>query len=159
MVKNFINTRFTKGDFLYLWKTLIGAAVCYLFYFIFPQYPIHWSLISVVLVFTPDNSNQLAYDRIKSNMLGASIGLLLFFIPTHQLISLLIGISLVILVGILIKLEKTLRPALAALIIILLEDNENMTWLIPLERLICVTFGCLVGLIIIYLFSFIQKEK
>lgn len=141
---------------IYLLKNLIGATICFFIFKSFPEYPLFWSLISVVVVFTPDNSNQLAYDRIKSNFLGASIGLSLSYLPIGQLYLLLLGLAITILVAFSLKLDKTIRPALAAIVIVLFENQTDASWLIPLERVLCVTLGCLVALLITYSFSKIE---
>lgn len=142
-----------KEEYIYILKCVIGASICFSFFVAFPQYPLYWSLISVVLVFTPDNSNQLAYDRIKSNFLGAGIGLVLFLLPFPEIVVLLLGIIITILVGFAIGLEKTIRPALAALIIVVLQSKGDAQWHIPIERVVCVSIGCLVALLITYTFS------
>ena len=149
--------KLSREEWIYLLKCLIGAAVCFTIFTAFPAYPLYWSLISVVLVFTPDNSNQLAYDRIKSNFLGAGIGMLLFFLPLPELVLLLTGIAVTVLVGFALGFEKTLRPALAALIIVLLEAKGESHWLIPVERVLCVSLGCVVALFITYVFSLGHK--
>ena len=147
----------TPNEWIYILKCLIGASICFSIFIAFPQYPLYWSLISVVLVFTPDNSNQLAYDRIKSNFLGAGIGMFLFLLPLSELVLLLLGIMTTILAGFALGFEKTIRPALAALIIVLLEAKDPSHWLIPIERVLCVSLGCVVALLITYGFSKIKK--
>ena len=87
----FLRLRVSVSEWIYLIKCVIGAAICYLFYIFLPQYPVYWALISVVIVFSPDNSNKLAYDRIKSNLLGASIGMILFLIPIPNILLICIG--------------------------------------------------------------------
>lgn len=151
--RRFLKTRVSVSEWVYLIKCMIGAAICYLFYVILPQYPVYWALISVVIVFSPDNSNKLAYDRIKSNLLGASIGMLLFFIPVPNIVLVCGGVALTILTGIALKLDNTLRSALAALVIVLIEENHAHDWLIPIERVICVCIGCFVALIVTFVFS------
>lgn len=149
----FLRLRVSVSEWIYLIKCVIGAAICYLFYIFLPQYPVYWALISVVIVFSPDNSNKLAYDRIKSNLLGASIGMLLFLIPIPNILLICFGVALTILVGIALKLDNTLRSALAAMVIVLIEENQAHDWLIPIERVICVCIGCFVALIITFVFS------
>lgn len=154
--KNIYNTlhlKISTSEGLYLVKCIIGAVVCYVFSTFLPQYPIYWALISVVIVFSPDNNNKLAYDRIKSNLLGATIGFLLFFIPLSNLVLISLGVALTILTGIALHLGNALRSALAAMLIVLIEENELNDWTIAIERVICVGIGCLVALVITYVFS------
>lgn len=143
----------TFSEWIYLIKCVIGAVICYSIYYFLPQYPVYWAVVSVVLVFSPENNSQLAYDRIKSNFLGAGVGLLLYFIPLHTIALLGIGVALTIWFGIALKLDKTLRSALAALVIVLVEESAKRDWLIAIERVICVCLGCLVAMIITYVFS------
>ena len=149
----FLRLRVSPSEWIYLVKCVIGAAICYSFYIFLPQYPVYWALISVVIVFSPENSNKLAYDRIKSNLLGASIGLLMFYIPIPKVLQICIGVALTILIGISLKLDNTLRSALAALVIVLIEETKDNSWLIPIERVICVCIGCFVALMITFIFS------
>ena len=149
----FLRLRVSISEWIYLVKCVVGAAVCYLFYTFMPQYPVYWAIISVVIVFSPDNNNRLAYDRIKSNLLGASIGLLLFFVPLPNIMRICFGVALTILVGIALKLDNTLRSALAALVIVLIQENQEHNWMIPIERVICVCIGCFVALILTFVFS------
>jgi hypothetical protein len=67
--------------FQYILKSIIGTSVCYDLFIRFPNYPFYWSMMSVALVFTVENENELAYDRMKANILGSTIGLILYFIP------------------------------------------------------------------------------
>ena len=152
-ISNNLHLKISASEGIYLVKCIIGAVVCYLFSTFLPQYPIYWALISVVIVFSPDNNNKLAYDRIKSNLLGAAIGLLLFYIPLPYVLLISLGVALTIVAGITLRLGNALRSALAAMLIVLIEENELNDWTIAFERVICVGIGCLVALAITYLFS------
>ena len=82
-------------------------------------------MISVVLVIAPDskNSNQLAFDRMKANILGSSIGLIC------------IGVILNIIIGTFLKLHTAMRSSLAALVIVMIhEAQQNSTWHIALDE-------------------------
>ncbi|MDN5627353.1 MAG: FUSC family protein [Weeksellaceae bacterium] len=153
----FLRWRVSTSEWIYLVKCVIGAAICYLFYAFLPQYPVYWAIISVVIVFSPDNNKKLAYDRIKSNLLGASIGLVLFFIPLPSIMVICCGVALTILVGIALKLDNTLRTALAALVIVLIQENQEHDWMVPIERVVCVCIGCFIALIITFVFSKFQS--
>jgi uncharacterized membrane protein YgaE (UPF0421/DUF939 family) len=112
-------------------------------------------MISVVLVIAPDGtSNRLAIDRMKANILGSSIGLLLFLIHQPNLFLICVAVILTILIGIFLKLNAALRPALAALIIVMIhEEQQNSTWHIAIERMGCVMLGCVIGLLITIVFN------
>jgi uncharacterized membrane protein YgaE (UPF0421/DUF939 family) len=119
-------------------------------------------MISVVLVIAPDgkDSNRLAFDRIKANILGSSVGLLLFLIRIPNLFLICLGVMLTIAIGIFLKLNSALRSALSALVIVMIhEEGENSTWHIGLERMGCVIVGCIVGLLITLAFNSFHSLK
>jgi uncharacterized membrane protein YgaE (UPF0421/DUF939 family) len=119
-------------------------------------------MISVVLVIAPDgkDSNRLAVDRIKANVLGSSVGLLLFLIRIPNLFLICIGVMVTIAIGTLLKLHSALRSALSALVIVMIhEEGQNSSWHIALERMGCVIIGCIVGLLITLAFNAIRLPK
>lgn len=158
-VADHIRFRLTIKEWMYLIKCLTGAMFCYSFFFILPDYPIQWSLISAVIVLSPDNDSQLAYNRIKSNILGGLIGFALYALPLPNMALLGIGIALVILIAYFLKIENTIRSAMAALVVVLVEQESTKDWLIPFERIISVFIGCIVALFITFLFSFFFERK
>jgi len=142
--------------FVYILECLVGLCICYTLYQYFPQHQFFWSIVSVVLVIAPDGvgSNKLAFNRMKANILGSSIGLLLFMIHQPNLLLICIALTLTILIGVFLKLDAALRPALAALIIVMIhEQHQNSTQHIALERVGCVMFGCVTGLLITFFFN------
>ena len=141
---------------IYILECILGLCICYTLYKCFPQHQFYWSMISVVLVIAPNSkdSNRLALDRIKANILGSSIGLLLFLIRIPNLFLICLGVMLTIAICIFLKLHTALRPALAALIIVMVhEEGQNSTWHIGLERMVCVLIGCIIGLLITLAFN------
>src|SRR5664279_3726572 len=110
--------------FIYLLECIIGLCICYSLYKYFPQHQFYWSLVSVVLVIAPDgkNSNRLAFDRMKANVLGSSIGLLLFLVHPPNLFMICIGVTLTILIGMFLKLNAALRSSLSALVIVMIHE-------------------------------------
>ena len=131
--------------------------MCYELFIHFPNYPFYWSMMSVALVFTVENKNDLAYDRMKANILGSTIGLILYFISLNSLLLIIIGISLVIYMGTILRLGNSIRPALAALIIVVVKQGIDKEWGIALSRMICVVAGCLVALVVTLGFSWYNK--
>lgn len=150
---------FSSSDLLYIVKCVLGVLVCYAFYASFPSYPFYWSIISVVLVFTPDNDQSLAFDRIKANFLGSGVGLLVYFVPVEGVFLFCLGVIMTILLGIVLRLENTIRPALAAVIIVLVQENQHKDWMIALERGGCVLVGCFVALCITLVFTKVAWAK
>jgi uncharacterized membrane protein YgaE (UPF0421/DUF939 family) len=151
--------------FIYIVECIIGICICYTMYTFFPQHQFFWSMVSVVLVIAPDgkNSNQLAFDRMKANILGSSIGLLLFLIHPPNLFLICIGVILTIVIGTFLKHNTAMRSSLSSLVIVMIhEEQQNSTWHIALERMGCVIFGCIVGLLITITFNFlgsVMKNK
>lgn len=138
---------------IYLIKCLIGVIICYLLYKYIPQYPFYWSLVSVVVALSPDNSNTLAYDRMKANLLGCTVGLCLYPIHISYLLILCLGVTLTIALGLAFRITQTLRSALAALVIVTIQEQLEKHWYIAVERVGCVVAGCLVALLVTMFFN------
>jgi uncharacterized membrane protein YgaE (UPF0421/DUF939 family) len=118
-------------------------------------------MVSLVLVIAPDgtDSNRLAFDRMKANVLGSSVGLLLFLIHRPNLFLICIGVILTIIIGTFLKLNLALRSSLSALVIVMVhEQQQNSTWNIALERVGCVMLGCVIGLLITISFNFVASK-
>jgi uncharacterized membrane protein YgaE (UPF0421/DUF939 family) len=158
MIKQFYNLRL----FIYILECIIGLCVSYTLYKCFPQHQFYWSMISTVLVIAPDGmaSNRLAFDRMKANILGSSIGLLLFLIHQPNLFLISIAVMLTILIGTLLRLKTALRTALAAVVIVMIhEEAKSSTWHIAIERMLCVIIGCIIGLLITIAFNSLSNFK
>lgn len=144
-----------RVDFgLYIAKCLIGASICYGLYLLFPGVQFSWSIVSVLLVLAPDfrDSVRLSFDRIKANMIGASLGLAAYLVwPPNQL-SLGVSILGTILVCTFFKLSGATRTALAAVVIVLIQEKERDNWDLGLQRMAAVVVGSLVGMALTILF-------
>jgi len=145
---------------LYITKCLIGTVICYSLYKAVPQYHLYWSIISLLLVLAPDwnDSITLPLNRIKANLTGGLVGLLCFFFPFSQLINLCMGVVLTILVCQFLQFPSATRSALAALVIVLIQEYEAAKWTIAAERILSVILGCLVALGLTLLFHAIEKN-
>jgi uncharacterized membrane protein YgaE (UPF0421/DUF939 family) len=145
---------------LYIIKCLIGTAICYGFYKAFPQYYLSRSIVSLLLVLAPDwdSSISLPIARIKANITGALIGLFCFTLPFSQLVSLCIGVVLTIAVCTIMRFPSSTRSALAALVIVLLQEMGKPMWSYALQRILAVLLGCLVGLALTLLFHFGEQR-
>jgi uncharacterized membrane protein YccC len=146
-------------DVTYLLKCLIGVGICYWLYVAIPRYPFYWAIISVVLAISPDNTNRMAYDRMKANLLGCATGLGLYFLHLPDFPALVIGITLVISIGMAAKMPATIRSALSALIIVIINERKQGEWDVPIQRVICVVVGCLVALLLTLVFNVITKTR
>jgi uncharacterized membrane protein YccC len=151
-IKQYYNRRL----FIYALECIIGLCVTYTLYIYFPLHQFYWSMISILLVISPDGkgSNQLAFDRMKANILGSSIGLFLFLIHQPNLFLISVAVILTIIIGTFLNLNTALRSALAAVVIVMIhEEGQTSTWHIAVERMVCVIIGCILGLMITLAFN------
>ncbi len=133
---------------LYATRCIIGVVICYILFIYFPELPFQWSVVSVVVAISPDNSPSLAVDRMKANLLGCAIGFGLFFIPAPNLLMLCLGVILVIITGLYLQLHGSLRSALAAIVVLMVDSTHAHDWKLALGRLSCVIIGCLIALLV-----------
>ncbi|GAB2689149.1 hypothetical protein GCM10027037_09850 [Mucilaginibacter koreensis] len=146
---------------LYILKSVIGTAIGYYIYSAYPGVGA-WCLISIVLVLTPDRKDgtQLAINRIKANLIGAAIGLILFFIHPMNLLMMSIGVALAIIICELLKLQAVTRSAAVAVLIILVHEKGKYFWDVALERAAGVVGGCLIAILLTLIFhAFVDKAK
>jgi uncharacterized membrane protein YgaE (UPF0421/DUF939 family) len=120
-----------------------------------------WCLISVMLVLSADgkDSVSLALTRIKANLVGASVGLICLLIsPTNVWI---LSIALVITLALcyLFNFDAGIRSALAATVIIMFHQEGKHVWDAALVRVISVLAGCVLGLIITFIFHLKATSK
>ena len=106
-----------------------------------------------------DHDKTLAFDRMKANTLGGMVGLALYFIPIPGLILICAGVTVTILLASLFKLETSLRSALAALVIVFLNEEHSKKWDVALQRVSCVLIGCFVALGITLCFNLYTNIK
>jgi uncharacterized membrane protein YgaE (UPF0421/DUF939 family) len=158
MIKEYYNRRV----YIYILECIVGLSICYTLYKNFPQHQFYWSMISAVLVIAPDgkDSDRLAIDRMKANILGSLIGLMLFLIHQPNLFLICIAVILTILIGTFFKLNNALRSALSALVIVMIhEEEKSSTWHIAIERMGCVMLGCIIGLLITLISNSLDNSK
>jgi uncharacterized membrane protein YgaE (UPF0421/DUF939 family) len=158
MIKEYYNRRV----YIYILECIVGLSICYMLYKNFPQHQFYWSMISAVLVIAPDgkDSDRLAFDRMKANILGSLIGLLLFLIHQPNLFLICIAVILTIIIGTFLKLNNALRSALSALVIVMIhEEEKSSTWHIAIERMGCVMLGCIIGLLITLISNSLDNSK
>jgi len=139
--------------FMYIIKCLIGVTIGFYLYRKYPEIGT-WCLISIVMVLSPDRNDamKLALVRIKANLVGAGIGLALFFIHPMNLLMLSIGVTLTIITCRLLKIQEVTRSAAVAVVIILLHQKGQYFWDVALERAGGVLSGCLIAMMITYTF-------
>lgn len=150
-----------RVDFgLYLVKCALGASICYGLYLLFPGVQFSWSIVSVLLVLAPDfhDSVKLALDRMKANIVGATVGLVTFLVRAPDLFSLLASVLLTILICTFLRLGNATRTALAAVVIVLIQEKERDDWVFGLQRMIAVVAGSLVALLLTLAFRRLHQK-
>lgn len=146
---------------LYILKCLLGTAIGFYLYRAWPNVG-GWCMISIIIVLAPDRKDaiNLSVNRIKANLVGAAIGLLLFAIHPMNLLMMSIGITLAILACEMLNLQAVTRTAGVAVMIILIHEKGKYFWDVALERAAGVIGGCLIAMVLTYLFHYvIVKSK
>lgn len=149
---------------IYAAKCVTGIFLCFpIFIFLNQWVDYTWSLISVMLVLSPEGTDALALalTRIKANFVGAGTGLLILLLQIPSPWNLAAGAIISLFICDRLKLNAGARSTLAAMIIILLHQEGTFAgphpWDSALSRIIAVVSGCLLGLLITYVFHSIFK--
>ena len=151
---------------IYAAKCVTGIFLCFpIFIFLNPWVDYTWSLISVVLVLSPEGKDalDLALTRIKANFVGAGTGLLILLLHIPSPWNLAAGAIVSLFACDRLKLNAGARSTLAAMIIILLHQQDKPlledahVWYSALSRVVAVVAGCLLGLLITYVFHSVLK--
>ena len=151
---------FNKALAVYIAKCVSGVLLCSLLSVFFHEWiDYSWSLISVVLVLSPEGTDavELALARIKANLVGASVGVLLLFTQIPSPWNIALGAALALFICFQLKLNTAARSTLAAVIIILLHHEGVNFWSSAVSRVGAVITGCVLGLVITYVFHSIIK--
>jgi len=145
----------TSAVIIYTLRCLLGFCVGYYLYTYFKDHETLWTIISIILVISPEgqNSKKLSIERFKSNLIGSVVGLICLEIHPPNLYVILFGIVLTILICYFFKILNMARVALVALVIILVQPVTGMAEMTPLLRCLAVTTGCFIGLLIVILTS------
>lgn len=143
-----LSTFINSSVLIYSARCVIGFVIGYSLYINIPQYESYWTLLSILLVLTPEDKDarRLAIERMKANLIGSGVALILFLIHKPNLALILIGVLSTIAVCRLFNLLNVARTAMATLIIVLIYEQEKTSWMGAVERLVCVVSGCLIGL-------------
>jgi uncharacterized membrane protein YgaE (UPF0421/DUF939 family) len=89
--------------------------------------------------------------------MGSAVALSLLAIHFPELLKISIGIILTITINYILKLTDATRSALAALIIVIIQEQHSGSYLVALERAACVLVGCCIALLITMLASLAKK--
>lgn len=148
MVNKLIRYSVGSDLIIYAFKCIIGFLIGYQLYLSFPQYELYWTMLSIILVISPEakDARRLSIERFKSNLIGSGIGLFCYFIHAPNVFMLVLGIILSIATCYFFNLMNVARTAIVALIIVLIHEQKQMSWIGAVERFISVTTGCFIGL-------------
>jgi uncharacterized membrane protein YgaE (UPF0421/DUF939 family) len=113
-----------------------------------------WAPISAVVVTEKElhPSFKTATFRILANLIGAFIGAALSTLFGHNLPSLAVGILLTGLTCHFARLGEAMRPAYAAVVIVIL-SGEGQAWTGSLDRVTGVAIGCVAALVVGFVFD------
>lgn len=156
MLLKFIE-RLIKSPFItYIIRCVSGFLIGYSLREIFPEHELFWTLLSIILVISPDekDAKKLTIERSKSNLIGSISGLLVFFIPLEDVYKIILGILVAIIICRIANLMNVARSAIVALLIILIEHKTDSYWA-PAQRFAFVTAGCFIGLSVTLITSFL----
>jgi uncharacterized membrane protein YgaE (UPF0421/DUF939 family) len=134
-----------KTPLIYAIKCVMGILLVFIISRLIGYSDISWALISVILVLSPDSKEavSLAMTRIKANVLGAGISALCLLVYPANMWIMSLSVAVTLSLCYVLKLEAGVRSAMAAALI--------------MERIISVLAGCLLGLVITFVFHFRVK--
>jgi uncharacterized membrane protein YgaE (UPF0421/DUF939 family) len=160
MLKNWINTSGHTTAIIYTIRCVLGFLIGYFLYKRFLHEELFWTLLSIVLVISPEekDSKRLSVERFKSNLIGSGVGLICYLIHPPNALMMVIGIVVTVIFCHLFKMLNMARVAVVALIIILSWHGSTSLEYAPVLRFITVALGCLLGLAIVVSTSWIIKK-
>ncbi len=106
-----------------------------------------WAAVSAVIVTQPSMhpSVKASLMRVIANLIGASVGAVMSIVLGHQLLSLAVGVVVTGMICHFTKLDEALRPAFAAVVIVIL-SLDTKGWYGSLDRVLAVFLGCVCAL-------------
>lgn len=161
-LKQKLNFIFDKKFLVYILKCIIGVIFTYSLHLNFPKYKLYWILISFVLVLSPDDSEskKLSLNRIKGNVIGATLGIFFFFIsPTGNIFIVCLGILCTIFLCYLLSLQNVIRMSLSSFVIVMIFQKETKSPLIAVYRMLSVILGSFLAIFLNIIFKFLTREK
>jgi uncharacterized membrane protein YccC len=143
-----------KNTAVYIAKVAVGVLACYLVSYAIPRIDYIWSLISVVLVLSPEgrDAHELALMRIKGNIVGCLVGVLFLFAEITNPVNIIAGAAVALFACHHLKILEAARSTLAALVITLMHMQATNPWEAGLTRVAAVVAGCIVALGVTFLF-------
>jgi uncharacterized membrane protein YccC len=145
----------------YLLNCLVGISIGYVLYVSFPRYQFVWTMISTLIVLSPEEKNvgRIAFDRVKANLLGSSFGLFLFLLHHPNLLSLCAGIACIVGICSALNIMHAVRAALVAFLIVTVHQNGGRDWTVAAERMGCVAAGCIIAIAVTFVLGRLLNRK
>lgn len=135
---------------IYIIRCIIGFLIGYGLMLKFPEYGLFWSLISIILVISPEgkDARKLTVERVKSNLIGSIVGLCCHFIHSTNTFMLIIGIIVTSIICHFFKVMNMSRVAIVSFLIVMLQSYTLNESTAPIFRFLTVALGCFIGLAI-----------
>ncbi len=143
-----------KNIALYMVKCVVGFVAIMGVGAAFSIPDVTWVVISMLLVLSPDSKEviPLTTTRIKANLVASFISVACVFLVPNVTLAICIAIIITILACELLNLMSASRPALAAIVIVSLHPAGVHLWSTALERVAAVAAGCIMGLLLTFIF-------
>jgi uncharacterized membrane protein YgaE (UPF0421/DUF939 family) len=108
-----------------------------------------WAAVSAVIVTQPSMhpSVRASLTRVTANLIGAAVGAVVSLTLGHAMLSLAAGVLMTGMVCHFTKLDEALRPAYAAVVIVIM-SLDSRGWRGSLERVLAVFLGCVCALVV-----------
>lgn len=160
MFHKIIKQVLTSQIIIYIVRCVIGFLVGYLLMLQFPKFELFWTLLSIILVISPEgkDSHKLTIDRVRSNFIGSIVGLICHLIYSTNLYVLVIGIITTIIICYFFNVMNMSRVAIVAFLIVMLQSHPLNESVAPIIRFLTVASGCLIGLTITVSTSILIKK-
>lgn len=145
---------------LYILEVLSACLICYFLNVSFPSYHLVWGLIYIPLVISPirEKSRSLVFSRIKANFIGAFVGFCMMINTNPSFPVFCVGAVTIIVVCNMMRMLETARSALLSLGSVLLPHYAEPNTVIAVHRILSVTCGCLIALLVIVCFDSIMNR-
>jgi len=155
-----LKTRY-KSLSVYILKAIAAVLLSYVASILVHWLDFAWCLISSVLVLSPEGTDAmpLALTRIKANLVGAFSGLLILITALPVPYNMGAGAIVSLFLCDLFKLNTGAKSTLAAMIIVLMHPEGVHVWDASLGRISSVIFGCVLGLIVTFVFHKLFRIK
>jgi len=109
-----------------------------------------WVLVSTIMVLAPDKDEAIkfAFNRIKANLVGAAVGLILTYIHSPNVYMITSGVVLAALGCELLNIRSAMRSATVGIVLISLTPPGKNFYDVACARVLGVIAGCTVAMLL-----------